>query len=281
MSTNNSNTQHVVVNPFDKLNREQLELMWNNPIIPQEVKLQIQGLLALERIITVDAQMVLMKNRIKVLANRAEPVLILGETGTGKELISTALHGTRIGRLVKVNCSGLPDELIESELFGHTKGAFTGAVDNRIGKLEAAKNGTIFLDEIGDMPLNMQAKLLRALQDKIITPLGSNEERKINCRVVSATNKDLHKMQHEGLFRLDLIHRISTFTLRTIPLRERKPDIHELMDALFDPDSKIPPNVRDIIAEMPLFGNVRELEKVCLNYIVFGELLGHEGGTLL
>lgn len=260
-------------NPIELLPPEELDqLLKNSHLLPLSVQAELKYLKALQNIVTVDAKMNLVKDCIKKIHDRPEPVLILGETGTGKELIATALHGNRIGKLVKVNCSGLPDELIESELFGHTRGAFTGAIADRTGKMEYANNGTLFLDEIGDMPLNMQAKLLRALQDKKITPLGSNKETDINCRVVSATNKDLYEMRLSGKFRLDLLHRISTFKLKTTPFRDRKQDIHEVMDAILDKDGKIPPDVRDTIALKALHGNFRELESLCVNYIVYGKL---------
>jgi transcriptional regulator with PAS, ATPase and Fis domain len=143
----------------------------------------------LNNFITEDAKMLELKSLVRLLALRNDPVLIHGESGTGKEIIASSLHGHRKGLFLAVNTTSLPDNLLESELFGHVKGSFTGADKDRVGKLEAAANGTIFLDEIGDMKPNMQEKLLRALQEKVITPVGSNEERPINCRVIAATHK--------------------------------------------------------------------------------------------
>jgi len=254
--------------PTSGLSDNNIRVILQTPGIPQELKDSLRYFIALESFITVDPRMMEVKERVKVLHSRNESVLILGESGTGKELLATALHGGRKGKFIKVNCSGLPAELIESELFGHTKGAFTGAITDRKGKFVEAKDGTIFLDEIGDMPLPMQAKLLRALQEKEVTPLGSNDPIAINCRIVSATHQ-VERIVAQKEFRLDLLHRVSTFTLHTIPLRERVQDIHEMIDALYDKTHAIPTDIRNAIAALPLLGNVRELEARCLRYIVF------------
>jgi transcriptional regulator with PAS, ATPase and Fis domain len=231
------------------------------------IKAEFKFYHALNQIITSHPEMLLLKQELEILHLRDEPVLILGETGTGKSLIAQCLHGNRKGAFVKVNCSGLPDELLESELFGHTKGAFTGAINDRAGKFLAAQNGTIFLDEIGDMPYNMQAKLLHALEDKCITPLGTNDTIKINCRIISATNQPLEKYEKEGKFRGDLLYRLAKFVVKTIPLRARTLDILELMDTLYDPEHKIPTPIKDKICNLPLMGNVRELEAICFRYL--------------
>ncbi len=182
----------------------------------------------LDKYITLDPETIAMKNGIQLLQGIDDPVLISGPTGTGKELLARALHGSRPGKFVAVNCTGLPDELIESELFGHTKGAFTGALSERVGKFRAAFNGTIFLDEIGDMPLNMQAKLLRVLQEKVVCPIGSDVEEPINCRVIAATNKSLTDVH----FREDVLYRLNTFELKTKGLADRVCDIEEIVDSL-------------------------------------------------
>lgn len=182
----------------------------------------------LDKYITVDPETIAMKEQVQILQGIDDPVLIQGPTGTGKELLAQALHGSRSGKFVAVNCTSLPDELLESELFGHTKGAFTGAVSDRVGKFRAAFNGTIFLDEIGDMPLNMQAKLLRVLQEKVVTPIGSDTEEPVKCRVVAATNKDLSAVH----FREDLLHRLNVFELKTKSLMDRLCDIEEIVDSL-------------------------------------------------
>ncbi len=161
------------------------------------------------------------------VAKTTAPVLITGETGTGKEMIAKYIHqkSGRKGDFVEVNCAAIPEELIESELFGHVKGSFTGAIDDKEGKFVAAHNGTLFLDEIGDMSLKTQAKVLRALQEKIIYAIGSNKPVPVNVRVISATNKDLRKEIEKGTFREDLFYRINVIEIEMPPLRERKDDI--------------------------------------------------------
>jgi two-component system, NtrC family, response regulator len=159
------------------------------------------------------------------------PVLILGESGTGKELIADAIHSNskrRAKPLVKVNLGGIPGNLFESEMFGHVKGAFTDAKAERAGRFEAATNGSIFLDEIGDLDKASQVKLLRVLQDQTYQPLGSSVTRTANVRVIAATNRDLETLVAENLFREDLLYRINLITLRLPPLRERRQDIPEL-----------------------------------------------------
>lgn len=182
----------------------------------------------LDSYITLDKDLIEEKHKVQILQGIDDPVLISGPSGTGKELLARALHGSRPGKFVAVNCTSLPDELLESELFGHTKGAFTGALGDRVGKFRAAFNGTIFLDEIGDMPLNMQAKLLRVLQEKVVCPIGSDVEEPINCRVVAATNKSLTDVH----FREDVLYRLNTFEVKTKGLAERICDIEEIVDSL-------------------------------------------------
>lgn len=216
--------------------------------------------------ITEDPDMIQLKRRVMLLAELDDPVLIHGETGTGKEIIAAALHGWRTGKFLAINTTSLPDNLLESELFGHVAGAFTGANTSRVGKLEAALDGTIFLDEIGDMKHNLQEKLLRALQEKVITPVGTNEERPINCRVIAATHKVIRKENATGevtwlpTFREDLYWRIATHEVFITPLRQRRGDIRELLDSLFDPDGLIIESERDVIEQLSLTGNVRELD---------------------
>ncbi len=200
-------------------------------------------------------------------------VLLRGESGTGKELIARAIyhHSLRSDRpFLPVNCAAIPDTLLESELFGHEKGAFTGAISRRIGKLEQCQGGTIFLDEIGDMSLSTQAKLLRVLQEKSFERLGGNETIKVDVRFIVATNKDLEEAIASGKFREDLYYRLNVVSITIPPLRERKEDIPELVSYFmkkFNRELKkgivgITPSAMDKIASYGWPGNVRQLENV-------------------
>lgn len=214
------------------------------------------------------------KETIAKVAPTDARVLITGENGTGKELVARSLHeqSRRSAEpFVEVNCAAIPTELLESELFGHEEGAFTGAKRQRIGKFEQAHNGTLFLDEIGDMSSNAQAKVLRALQENTIVRVGGTESIKVNVRVLAATNKDLNLEIQEGRFREDLFHRLNVIPIKVLPLRERKEDIPLLANAFllqmaasdivfegkFFSDDAI-----DALKEMEWTGNVRELHNV-------------------
>jgi len=169
---------------------------------------------------------------IERVANTDATVLLLGESGTGKELFARALHNLsprRDAQFVKVNCAAIPETLFESELFGHEKGAFTGAQSSRPGRFELAHGGTLFLDEIGEVPLAMQAKLLRALQERVIERVGASRERPVDVRIVAATNRDLQTLVDDGRFRLDLFYRLNVFPVTLPPLRERPEDIRPLV----------------------------------------------------
>ncbi|MFY7826628.1 MAG: sigma-54-dependent transcriptional regulator [Flectobacillus sp.] len=171
-------------------------------------------------------------HKIQIVANTPTSVLILGETGTGKEKVAKAIYALsnrNTQPFITVNCAALPVNLIESELFGHEKGAFTGAHQRRIGKFEQAHGGTIFLDEIGEMPLEAQVKLLRVLQEKEFERIGSDTTLKVDIRVIAATNRNLEKEVSDGRFRLDLYYRLNVFPLELLPLRERKEDIEDLV----------------------------------------------------
>ena len=214
---------------------------------------------------------------LRALVERAAPsdvpILILGENGTGKELVARAVHdlSPRSGQpFVKMNCAAVPAELVESELFGHEKGAFSGAVSQRRGRFEQADGGTLFLDEIGDMPPAMQAKLLRVLQDGEITRVGGTGEIKVDVRLISATNQDIDALLREGRFRQDLYYRISTVAAKVPPLRERAADVPALAEHFAQAASRrnhwkprsLTREAVDLLAEQPWKGNVRELRNV-------------------
>ena len=211
--------------------------------------------------------------KVKLVASTDSSVLILGETGTGKELVARAVHSNSERRnrpLVKVNCAALPVGLIESELFGHEKGAFTGATDRRIGRFELAHGGTIFLDEIGDMPPDLQAKLLRVLQEQEFERVGGSNLIKVDVRVIAATNRDLFRSASEGTFRQDLYYRLNVFPVQLPPLRERREDIPPLVHYFVRRFSlkigrKITRIQRETMERLVSYswpGNVRELENV-------------------
>ncbi len=174
-----------------------------------------------------------LRRLIECLADSASTALITGETGTGKELVAKALHlgGQRAdGPFIPVNCGAIPSELIESELFGHRKGSFTGAIADRLGRFELAHGGTLFLDEVGDLPAEMQVKLLRVLQERCVLPVGATREVPIDVRVIAATHKNLESEVAQGRFREDLYYRINVLPIRTTPLRERPEDIAILLE---------------------------------------------------
>lgn len=205
-------------------------------------------------------------NQIMKVASTDSTVLILGETGTGKELIAKSIHkhSARRGKVfVAINCAAIPEGLLESELFGYEKGAFTGANQRKIGKLELANEGTVFLDEIGDMPLNVQAKVLRALEEQEIERVGGMHPVKVDLRFIAATNKDLSKMVDQGLFRQDLYYRLNVFTIYLPPLRDRKEDIPLLAENFIEksnPGTSISSAALQILMTYDWPGNVRELE---------------------
>jgi transcriptional regulator with GAF, ATPase, and Fis domain len=211
--------------------------------------------------------------QVNQVAGTDMTVLVLGETGTGKELVARAVHGQseRSGRpLVKVNCSALPGELIESELFGHEKGAFTGATGRQVGRFELADGGTIFLDEVGDLPLKLQAKLLRVLQEGEFERLGSGKTIKVDVRVIAATNRSLVEGMQRGSFRPDLYYRLAVYPIRLPPLRERREDIGLLAAVFLREASRrlgrvfdaIPAEVLEALRQYDWPGNVRELQNV-------------------
>ena len=211
--------------------------------------------------------------KVEQIAGTENNVLILGETGTGKELIARAVHSTSLRKhraLVKMNCAALPSNLIESELFGHEKGAFTGAQSKRLGRFEVAHGATLFLDEIGELPLELQPKLLRVIEDGEFERLGSSETRKVDVRIIAATNRDLQADVQKGVFREDLWYRLNIFPITVPPLRERLDDIPLLANFYIGRISRrmgkvikiIPTGVMDELQHYHWPGNVRELENV-------------------
>jgi formate hydrogenlyase transcriptional activator len=212
-------------------------------------------------------------SEVERVAPTDSTVLVLGETGTGKELIAHAIHNlsARCGRpFVKLNCSAIPFDLLESELFGHEKGAFTGAIAQKIGRFEMADTGTLFLDEIGDLPLALQPKLLRVLQEQEFERLGSGRTHRINVRVVAATHRDLTEMVALNEFRSDLYYRLNVFPVLLPPLRERRQDIPGLVVHFVETFSRrmgkpirhIPPETLDAFTLYSWPGNVRELQNL-------------------
>jgi DNA-binding NtrC family response regulator len=199
------------------------------------------------------------------------PVLLIGETGTGKEVVARRIHGARAqGAFVTIDCSAMVGPLMESELFGHAKGSFTGAHQTKLGLVEMANGGTAFFDEIGELPLDLQAKLLRVLQEKEFRPVGSTQPRKSDFRIIAATNRDLSKEVQKGTFRSDLFYRLNVVTMRLAPLRDRRDDIPALVGhflAKYGNGHKVTPEVLDVLAEYDWHGNVRELEN-CVQHMV-------------
>ncbi len=207
---------------------------------------------------------------IKAIAARKCPIIITGETGVGKEMVARQIHnaGDRSDRVfVPVDCTTLTGQLFESQLFGHTRGAFTGAVDKTLGFFRAADGGTIFLDEISEIPLELQAKLLRVLQQAMVTPLGSTKSYPIDVRVLCATNSNLYEMVKEGSFRADLYYRLNVVNLEVPPLRQRKEDILPLAEYFLanqsafynEPPKVLSPTIKELLLNYAWPGNIREL----------------------
>jgi DNA-binding NtrC family response regulator len=236
----------------------------SNPIFDDDIDSEIVGN---------NSKMKEVFNLIYKLCRVETTVLIRGENGTGKELVARAIHFNsprKNGTFVAINCGAIPENLMESELFGHEKGAFTGAVERKIGKFQLANNGTLFLDEIGELRPEMQVKLLRALQEKKFTPVGSNREVKTNARIIAATNRNLEKMMETLEFREDLFYRLNVMPIFLPPLRERPDDIPALAMSFLAKFSKehgkeitsIQPECLDLMKKYRWPGNIRELENV-------------------
>lgn len=231
-----------------------------------------QGQQFLDMFITQDISLLELKRKVGIVMLTPYPVLITGETGTGKELIANAMIGNRTGSIKSINCAAIPETLLESELFGYKRGAFTGADKDRDGFFVAAKDGLLFLDEIGSMPLLMQSKLLRALESKKITPLGGVMPIDVSStRVVAATNCDMTKIILEGRFMIDLYARLSTFEFHLTPIRDRVPDIEAICLSL-DGGKEFWEKHGASIGEMNLSLNVRSLQRYIIRNKVLGEI---------
>jgi transcriptional regulator with PAS, ATPase and Fis domain len=233
-------------------------------------------------IVAVSSAMKAIIEKSKILAGYDSTILITGESGTGKTMLANHIHniGPRSSApFLSINCASMPRELLESELFGHEKGAFTGAYQTKIGLLEIADGGTVFLDEIADLPLGLQAKLLSVFQDKVIRKVGSNKGKKINIRIITATNQDLEVLTKNREFREDLFFRLNVIALKVPSLRERREDIKNLVEnitkrlcvRLNKPITTITSQAFELIKNYQWPGNVRELENVLERSIVFSE----------
>lgn len=254
------------------------------------LKKRVAGQVCFDDLIGQSAPMQMVKRMGERAARSSIPVLILGESGVGKELIARAVHGSsdRAGRaFVAVNCGALPANLIESILFGHEKGSFTGASDKHLGKFLEASGGTLFLDEIGELPLDMQVKLLRALQEGEIDPVGSKRPVKVDVRIVSATNRDLARQVAEGRFREDLYYRLNVFPIEAPSLRDRRQDVPALIDHFIrrfavEEGKRVTgatPETLQLLAAFDWPGNVRQLENAVYRAMVLSdgvELMPHD-----
>lgn len=235
----------------------------------------LTGARALRAMVGMTPAMENVRQHIAMVAPSDAPVLVHGETGSGKELAANAIHAVsgRAGAFIAVNCAAIPAELLESELFGHEKGSFTGATERKIGRIEQADGGTLFLDEIGDMPMDLQVKLLRVLESKMLRRVGGNEEREINFRLVSATHRNLTPGAQDVPFRDDLFFRIAVFQINVPALRERTSDIPLILERMLeDMDLPTPPHfdpsaIRALAAHK-WAGNVRELRNVLVRATV-------------
>ncbi|OGQ56404.1 MAG: two-component system response regulator [Deltaproteobacteria bacterium RIFCSPLOWO2_02_56_12] len=255
--------------------RERQRLLTEN----RELREALQGRHRIEGIIGESGQMLEVVSLVRRVAPSEASVLIRGESGTGKELIAKAIHFASpraAGPLIRINCAALPETLLESELFGHEKGAFTGALATRKGRFELADEGTLFLDEIGDLPLHLQAKLLRVLQEREFERVGSSQSIRVNVRILSATHRDLEALLKAGQFREDLYYRLNVVTILLSPLRERRQDLPLLIDHFLrvfaEKNGKrirgFTHEARETLLRYDYPGNVRELENLVERAVV-------------
>ncbi|HTZ95353.1 MAG TPA: sigma 54-interacting transcriptional regulator [Terriglobales bacterium] len=243
---------------------------------------EIRSELLFEGVVGRSAALQRVLRQVEVVAPTDSGVLILGETGTGKELIARAIHhqsGRRDRPFIKLNCAAIPSGLLESELFGHERGAFTGAIMRKAGRFEVADKGTLFLDEVGDIPLELQPKLLRVLQEREFERLGSTRTQQVDVRLVAATHRDLKHMVAEGKFRSDLYYRLHVFPLPLPPLRERREDIPLLVRHFVDEYARrmnrrietIPPHAMEVFTNYSWPGNVRELQNFIERTVILSQ----------
>ncbi len=278
---------HYISKPF---NRDELRLTIKKALQLKELEREnvvlreeIRGRIGLDNIIAESPGMQRMLEMVERVAPTETTVLILGESGTGKELIARAIHANSPrpgGLFVPVNCAAIPEHLLESELFGHVKGAFTGAIRDRVGKFEAAEGGTIFLDEIGEMRPDLQVKILRVLEERSLERVGDNKPIRVDVRVLAATNKDLPKAIQAGEFREDLYYRLNVVPLQIPALRERREDIRPLAQHFLkrlgaSPRLTIAPEAFRALETYNWPGNVRELENALERAMIF-----HRGDTI-
>ena len=265
---------------------ETITLPWAPPMAPERAvrKPERAELSSLDTIVGRRGSLRSILSQVEAVAGTNTTVLITGETGTGKEVIAKAIHELsprRSRNLVKVNCAAMPAGLFESELFGHERGAFTGAINSHVGRFALADRGTLFLDEIGDMPLELQPKLLRVLQEREFEAVGSTRTTRVDVRVVAATNQDLKQMVRDRKFREDLYYRLNAFPICLPPLRERKADIPGLVEHFVQQfadsmDKTIEPIPEETMRSLVRYcwpGNIRELQ----NYIARGVILSNDG----
>jgi formate hydrogenlyase transcriptional activator len=286
----------VTATDIDDQKRTEERLHNENVRLDQErvyLEEQIRSEMGFEQIIGRSSALQEVLELVETVAPSDSTVLLLGETGTGKELIARALHERsrrQSKTFVKLNCAAIPTGLLESELFGHEKGAFTGAIIQKVGRMELADQGTLFLDEVGDIPIDIQPKLLRALQEREFERLGSTHTRKVNVRLVAATNRNLEKMVADREFRSDLFYRLNVFPIRIPPLRERKEDIPLLVAYFVQKFARqmqkriksIPVSTMKALTAWEWPGNIRELENFIERAVILtrGESLAAPLGEL-
>ena len=247
----------------------------------QELKQELGKKFGFESIVSESEAMQRVCETVRRVAPTDTTVLIYGESGTGKEVIAKAVHANsaRANKtFTAINCAALPEALLESEMFGHVKGAFTGAATDKVGLFEASEGGTIFLDEISSMPLNIQGKLLRVLQERELRRVGSNETIPVDARVIAATNLRLEEAIRDGDFREDLYYRLSVIPIEIKPLRERVEDIIPLVNFIIERDTpegttppELSPEVREVLERYKWPGNVRELENAIKHALTFAK----------